>query len=169
MSQDLYEPIRTDLRQGDIFEPLPSASLAGSAQNPIAELSKNSYRSILLNQSCDLDKGYKKLVVLPVLPLHLRNATDQNLIKKNRIFASLYLPAFGSSFPDCFVSFPEPTTVARSLLEACNRVVSLSEVGRRSLYIQYTRWLTRWTLAEISCPQCGVAFSPSDALPIENT
>jgi hypothetical protein len=167
--EHFFEPIIEKLRQGDVFAPLPFSFLGDSAESPVAKLTTQRYSAILLNQSCDVDKQYPKLVVLPVLPLGLRNSRDQKLIKTNRIFSALYLSAYRDVLPESFVSFQEPMTVERSLLELAPRVASLSEEGRRALYVQYARWLTRWTLAEISCPDCGTSFNPAKTLPVENT
>jgi len=124
---------------------------------------------MLLNQSCDVDKGYPKLILLPVVPLATQSAQNQNLIKKNRIYANLHLPAHGDSLPESFISFLEPMVVEKSVLDSVPRIVSLGDSGRRALYIQFTRWLTRWELTEMQCPNCGLTFSPAATLPVENT
>lgn len=139
---------------------------AGDAS--VGKLSERTYSAILLNQSCDVDKGYPKLVLLPVIPLSSLSADKQNLVKKNRIFSYLHLPPFRDLLAESFVSFLEPMVVSRPLLDNTKRIASLNETGRRALYVQYTRWLTRWQLAEVGCPGCGLVFNPSDTLPIEN-
>ena len=170
MAEQFFEPVTVSLRQGDIFEDLPFSFLSCTdPAKPSAALTTQKYKSLLLNQSCDLDKGHARIVVVPVVPLSLRKGSDQNLIRKNRIFAALYLSAYRDVLPESYVSFLEPMTVDRSLLEHQGRIVSLSEEGRRALYVQYTRWISRWELAELPCPNCGARFNPAATLPVENT
>jgi len=73
----------------------------------------------------------------------------------------MYLPSYRDVLVESFVSFSEPMTVDKEFLQQARRIVSLSEQGRRALYVQYVRWLTRWALAEIQCPACGVNFNPA--------
>lgn len=170
MAEQLFEPITDRLRQGDIFETLPFSFLAnGDGGEPAAKITTQSQRAMLLNQSCDVDKGYKKLVVVPVLPLSSLSGGQQDLVRKNRLFSALYISAYRDVLPESFISFLEPMTVDRSFLERQGRIVSLSDQGRRALYVQFTRWISRWQLAELSCPGCGAKFNPAATLPVENT
>jgi hypothetical protein len=169
VSEHLFEPVLAGLRQGDIFSGLPFSFLGDSAESPSAKLTTQRHCAILLNQSCDVDKKYPKLVLLPVVPLQLCSSQDRKLIKTNRIFSALYLSAYRDVLPESFVSFQEPMTVERSMLERVPRIASLTEEGRRGLYVQYVRWLTRWALTEVSCPGCGTNFNPSKTLAVENT
>jgi hypothetical protein len=169
LAEQFFEPPTENLRQGDIFAEVPFSFLVDCSTSPVAKLTAERHSAILLNQSCDVDKGYQKLVLLPVLPLRLRTSEHQKLIKTNRIFYALYLSSYRDVLPDSYVSFLEPMTVERATLEAVPRIASLTEVGRRAFYVQYARWLTRWQLAEISCPSCGAAFNPAATLPVENS
>jgi len=174
VAQDLFEALSGQLRQGDIFEAVTffwsEGTEAGSG--PAGLISKSSAvprRGMLLNQSCDVDKqNYHRLVVIPVLSLSVLSSSDQTNVRKNKVFSRLYLPSYRDLLPETFVSFLEPMTVAKSFLVPARRIVSLSEKGRRALYVQYTRWLTRWQLTEIECPNCGAAFNPTDTLHIVN-
>jgi len=165
VAQQFFENCIPELRQGDVLEKLPFLSLSkeGTAKSTTQEK-----LAFLLNHSCDIDKEYPKLVVVPVIPLKSVDASTQSLIKKNRILAYLYLPAFQHVIEDSFVSFLEPMTVEMAIVKNARRIVSLSDEGRRALYVQYTRWLSRWQLTEIPCPNCGVSFNPASTLRVEN-
>ena len=166
MAEQFFESCLSSLRQGDIFAPLRFAYLSSVSETRLTE---REYSALLLNQSCDVDKKHPKLVMLPVFPLSVQNSQNQNLIKKNRMFSCLYLPSYRDEFPESFVSFLEPMTIERSLVENATRIISLNAEGKRAFYVQYTRWLTRWHLTEIPCPNCGVNFNPAVTLPIENS
>jgi hypothetical protein len=56
------------------------------------------------------------------------------------------------------------TTVHEDTLKSLNKLATLHVVGRKAMYAQFLRWLSRWVLAEIQCPHCGITFDPS-ALP----
>jgi hypothetical protein len=171
VAEELFETLTAVLRQGDIFEPFPfvraEAPEAGTGLRTVQ--SSSPQRAILLNHSCDIDKPtFTRLVVVPVVQLSVLTSADQTRVKKNRIYSRLYLPAYRDLLPDSFVTFAEPMTIDKRFLEHAPRIVSLSEQGRRALYVQYVRWLTRWTLAEIQCPKCEVVFNPADILPVIN-
>jgi hypothetical protein len=168
MAEELFDTPTERLRQGDVFEPLLFVRTEKSAEGMSQVVQSHPCRALLLNQSCDIDKpNFKRLIVVPVIELSLLPKGEQNNVKKNRMFSRLFLPAHRER-PDSFVSFNEPMTIDRSILENTTRVESLSERGRRALYAQYVRWLTRWQLTEIQCPRCDVAFNPSETLPVVN-
>jgi hypothetical protein len=171
VAEGLLESPQSQLRQGDIFEAVPftRAGLVGENANPLS-ITGSSYRAILLNQSCEIDKSStKRLILLPVVPLVVLSAGDQTNVKKNKVFSRLHLPSFGDVLPETFVQFMEPMTVEKDCVEKLARIASLTETGRRALYVQYTRWVTRWMLTELSCPSCGTSFNPSETLFVENT
>jgi hypothetical protein len=171
VAEDLFDTPTGALRQGDIFEPLhflraEASDNDGSLQPTFA---KRSEFALLLNQSCDIDKPtFTRLIIVPVLRLDGLKSADQTSVRKNKIYARLHLPPYRDLLPESFVSFIEPMTVGRVFLEQRKRLVSLSEKGRRALYLQYVRWLTRWALAEIACPGCNIMFNPGETLPIVN-
>lgn len=172
MAEEFYEPSRNQLRQGDIFDFLPFVRLEGAdgGSSPFtAAVSTTHSRGMLLNQSCDIDKpNILRLVVVPVIDLSKLSATDQTNVRKSKVFSRLHLPKYRDVVPESFVSFLEPMTVEKSSLQVATRLASLSEQGRRALYLQYTRWLSRWTFTEISCPACGVKFNPAQTLEVVN-
>jgi hypothetical protein len=124
---------------------------------------------MLLNQSCDVDKpAFTRLIVVPVVPLSFLSSAEQTNVRKNKTFSRLHLPAYRNLLPESFVTFLEPMTVDKKFLQEAPRILSLTEKGRRSLYVQHIRFVTRWNLAEIVCPGCEFIFSPSDSEPIVN-
>jgi hypothetical protein len=170
VAEDLFEEPKSLLRQGDVFQAFAffraERSDSGSLQ---AVGAARAQAAMLLNQSCDVDKpAFTRLIVVPVVPLSVLGSADQTNVRKNKMFARLHLPAYRDLLPESFASFLEPMTVEKAFLEQAPRIVSLTEKGRRSLYVQYVRFLTRWNLAEIVCPACNVAFSTADANPIVN-
>ena len=60
------------------------------------------------------------------------------------------------------------TTLERTFIEASKRILSLSDFGRRALYSQQIRWLTRWQLAEVRCPNCAVSFNAADGMTVRS-
>jgi hypothetical protein len=171
VAEELFEPPVELLRQGDIFAPLPffRAEASESASRLQAVGSADPQYAILLNQSCDIDKpSFTRLIVVPVVPISRLSSVDQTSVRKNKIYARLHLPSYRELLPESFVSFQEPMTIDKGFLQQAPRIISLSEHGRRALYVQYVRWLTRWVLAELQCPNCDVIFDPSNTLPIMN-
>jgi len=170
VAEDLFDAPTAALRQGDIFEPIPFVRAESTGPGLLkATFATRSQFALLLNQSCDIDKpGFTRLIVAPVLHLDGLGSAEQTNIRKNKTYARLHLPPYRDLLPESFVSFMEPMTVEKIFLEQSRRIVSLSEKGRRALYSQYIRWLTRWTLAEISCPGCGIIFNPGDTLQVVN-
>ncbi len=191
MAVDLYETPRTDISQGDILELLPHLSLNRpllalsketeiifkavgepypqfndkDGQDVIATCKRN--KAILINHDCDIDKPQiKKYLVCPVVPSNRLKPTTQDLLKRNRIYSMLHLPKFGNILTESFVDFNQITTLDAEYLKDTTRVLSLSDLGRRALYVQFIRWLTRWELREIACPDCGATFDPHIDQPV---
>ena len=170
MAEDFYDGLTSQLRQGDIFSNIAFFSLVRSEDGSIvAHQSKKSHLALLLNQSCDIDKpSTTKLVVVPVLPLTLLQAANQANVRKNKILAHLHLPAYRDLVVESFVHLAEPCAIEKDILHHAQRIVSLSDKGRRSLYDQHLRWLSRWQMESMLCPSCGVSFDPSATLPVIN-
>lgn len=190
MPAELYEPPRSEICQGDILELLPHISLdyplfalsrtgdtetvfsatgepyAGfndkDGQRVIATCRRS--KAILISHDCEIDKPQvKKWLICPVVPMDRLQPRNHDLLKRNRIFSMLYLPRLDQMIPDSFVDFNQVTTLDSEFIKSGKRIVSLSDIGRRALYIQFMRWLTRWELREIVCPTCGTKFDPHAA------
>jgi hypothetical protein len=58
------------------------------------------------------------------------------------------------------------TTLDRKFVRNATRILSLSDLGRKALYAQYIRWLTRWQLNEIRCPSCAALFNAPDGMTV---
>lgn len=187
MPGELYEPPRTEISQGDIIEFLPHIFLDNpllalhgerdtetvfratgepytnfndkDGQAVIAKCKRS--KAILISHDCEVDKPQvKKWLVCPVVPMDKLQPKNHDLLKRNRIFSMLYLPKLDKILVDGFVDFNQITTLESEFVKAGNRIISLSDIGRRALYVQFIRWLTRWELREISCPNCQANFDP---------
>lgn len=185
MAVELYETPRPEISQGDILDLLPHVSLNA----PLLALSKEAEiifkatgepypqfddrhgqdviatckraKAILLTHDCEIDKAQvTKWLVCPVVPSSKLRPQNVDQLKRNRIYSMLYLPRFGDTLAESFVDFNHITTLDVSYVKNANRIISLSDIGRRSLYVQFVRWLTRWELREITCPSCGTTFDP---------
>ena len=185
MAVDLYEKPRPDISQGDILELLPHVSLS----NPLFALRKEAEtifratsepydtfddkggqdviatckraRAILITHDCEIDKPQvTHWLVCPVVPATRLRPENLDRLKRNRIYSMLYLPRLGDTLVESFVDFNHISTLDPEYVRNGKRVTSLSDTGRRSLYVQFIRWLTRWELREIACPDCGAKFDP---------
>jgi len=123
-------------------------------------------RAILLTADCHIDKEDTKWwQVCPVLPLKNLENPLHNLVKRGKIFQFFHLPAH-DSFPESFVDFSIVTTVSADLFALDMRVATLNDIGRRAFYAQFIRWVTRWDLRAMRCPECGMILNPTEALPV---
>lgn len=193
MAVDLYEAPGTEISQGDILELLPHISL----NKPLLALSKEAEtifravaephpqfndkdgqdviatckrtKAILISHDCEIDKTHvQNYLVCPVVPSHRLKPTTQDLLKRNRIYAMLYLPKYGDTLGESFVDFNHVTTLNAEFVKNATRILSLSDLGRRALYVQFIRWLSRWELREIACPSCGSIFDPHINQPVRS-
>lgn len=191
MAFDLYEPPRAEISQGDILELLPHLSL----NRPLLALSKEAEtifkalgephpqfndkdgqdviascrrgKAILINHDCEVDKAQvKKWLICPVVPASRLKPETQEILKRNRIYAMFHLPKYPEVLVESFVDFNHITTLDAEYVKDAKRLVSLSDTGRRALYVQFIRWLTRWELREIACPDCGATFDPHIDQPV---
>lgn len=191
MALDLYETPRAKISQGDILELLPHLSL----NRPLLALSKEAEtifkamgepypqfndtdgqdaiascrraKAILINNDCDIDKTHvTKWLICPVVPASKLQPKTREILKRNRIYAMLYLPRYAEVLVESFVDFNQITTLDAEYVKDAKRIVSLSDIGRRGLYVQFIRWLTRWELREIACPDCGATFDPHIDQPV---
>jgi hypothetical protein len=191
LAEDLYEDPRADISQGDILEKLPSAHLVRPLQalfarpdgsmavesedhpdfndkkgQPVVASCKRA-RALLLSYDCEIDKpAVKHWIIAPIVPLSLIPGPSHSDAKKNKIFSLLYLPSYRDILEESVLVLNHITTLDREFVQRTRRILSLSDIGRRALYAQYVRWLTRWQLSEIRCPNCNVSFNASDGMTV---
>jgi hypothetical protein len=189
VSEDLYESPRSAICQGDIFEfpphisaraPLTFLQDVGNGEQRLVEHSIETedrefqivaangkrLRAILITWDCENEKPKRNWLVCPVQPLAQLPKSDQTQVKKNKVLSTLYLPEYRDILPDSFVNFNHISTLDRNLVQHGRRTVSLSNLGRAAFYNQFIRWLTRWKLHEITCPNCNTNFDPTLSLPV---
>jgi hypothetical protein len=193
---ELYELPRPQISQGDILEVLPHTSLEHplvslqkeretesvfravgepydnfndkEGQTVVASCKRS--KAILISHDCEIDKSHvKKWLVCPVVPMGRLQPKNQDLLKRNRIFSMLFLPKFEKTLDDSFVDFNQLTTLDSEFVRSAKRIISLSDIGRRALYIQFIRWLARWELREIVCPNCQTRFDPHASQSVRST
>lgn len=123
-------------------------------------------RAMLITWDCENEKPKRNWLVCPVQPLAQLQRSEQTNVKKNKILSLLYLPEYRDLLPDSFVNFNHISTLDRELIQPGRRIVSLSNLGRAAFYNQFIRWLTRWKLHEITCPNCSTTFDPTLSLPV---
>ena len=193
MAEDLYEEPRAEISQGDILEKLPSAYLAAPLRalfvrddgamevesenhpnfndkqgQPVVASCKRA-KALLLTYDCEIDKpAVKNWIVVPLVPLSVIPGASHGDAKKNKIFSLLYLPSYRDIIEESVLVLNHVTTLDREFVQRTKRILSLSDVGRRALYAQYIRWLTRWQLSEIHCPNCDVSFNASDGMTVRH-
>jgi len=190
LAEDLYEVPRTDISQGDILARLPNAHLVPplkalfervdgamtvdsdkhpkfkEKEQPVIA-SCHRAKALLLSYDCEIDKpAVKNWIVLPIVPLSMIPGNSHSDVKKNKVFSLLYLPKYREVFEDSVVVLNHSTTLGREFIQNAGRILSLSDIGRRALYAQYIRWLTRWQLSEIRCPNCTAAFNAIDGMTV---
>jgi hypothetical protein len=192
---ELYESPRPEISQGDILELLPHISLDRpvfalhkegetetvfratgepyidfddkDGQAVIAKCKRS--KAILISHDCEVDKPQvKKWLICPVVAMEKLQPKNHDLLKRNRIFSMLYLPKFEKILVDSFVDFNHFTTLDSEFIKSGKRIISLSDTGRRALFVQFIRWLTRWELREITCPGCGTRFDPHADQPVRS-
>lgn len=185
MAVELYEVPRPEISQGDILDLLPHVSL----NTPLFALSKEAEtifkataepypqfddksgqdviatchraKAILLTHDCEVDKTQvTKWLVCPVVPVTRLRPQTLEFLKRNRVYSMLYLPRLSDTLAESFVDFNQVTTLDANYVKGAKRIISLSDIGRRGLYVQFIRWLTRWELREIACPNCSATFDP---------
>jgi hypothetical protein len=192
---ELYEPPRPQISQGDILELLPHTNLEHpllalhkeretetvfratgepytnfndkEGQRVIANCKRS--KAILISHDCEIDKQHvKKWLVCPVVSMERLQPKIHDTLKRNRIFSMLFLPKLEKTLDDSFVDFNQFTTLDSEFVKSAKRVISLSDIGRRALYVQFIRWLTRWELREIVCPRCETRFDPHAIQTVRN-
>ncbi len=69
---------------------------------------------------------------------------------------------------DSIAVLNQQTTLDRSLIDLPKRVATLSTAGRLAFYAQFVRWISRWELTGVTCPQCGLEIAVQDVLPVRD-
>lgn len=191
MPEDLYEAPRAEISQGDILERLPGAHLVPPlralflrgdgamtvetethpdfddkrGQAVVASCKRS--KALLLSHDCEIDKpSVKNWIVAPVIPLSVIPGGAHADIKKNKIFSFLYLPSYRDILEESVLVLNYLTTLDPDFVRGANRVLSLSDLGRRALYLQHIRWVTRWQLSEIRCPNCNASFNAAAGMTV---
>ena len=124
-------------------------------------------KALLLSYDCEIDKPtVKNWIVIPIVPLALIPGASQSDAKKNKIFSLLYLPSYRNILEESVLFLNHATTLDREFVRSAERILSLSDIGRKALYAQYIRWLTRWQLSQISCPNCDAVFNATDGMTV---
>ena len=99
-------------------------------------------------------------MLCPVVPLSTISKDKQGDAKRNRIAHIFFLPRHQAKLEDSVAILNQLTTVNMDVLKPIPRVVTLHVVGRKALYAQVLRWLSRWVMGETQCPQCEIVFNP---------
>jgi hypothetical protein len=190
LAEDLYELPRPELSQGDILEWLPNSHLTPpllgllphsegmmacvSADHPEFKskgqpiiASCRRAKALLLTYDCEIDKpAVKNWIVAPVVPLAEIPGSAQTDVKKNKVFSFLYLPKYRDILDESVLVLNHLTTLDKTFIQSGERIASLSDIGRRALYAQYIRWMTRWQLNEMRCPNCEARFNAADGMTV---
>jgi hypothetical protein len=190
-SREFYAAPIDDLSQGDIVEISPHLYLDPPIRRivPLAEGGINTLettlstgmsaaevvahcspqRALIFNYDCEIAKPEMlRLLVCPVIGLSTFPPANHGNVKRNRTAHLFFLPRFQDKLDDSVAVLNQVTTVNRALLSQLTRIVSLAPIGRLAMYAQFIRWLTRWQLRELSCPNCRVEFDPTLSLPVRS-
>jgi hypothetical protein len=188
-SRELYSAPIADLSQGDIIEISPhlyldppirrvvtsEGGVVRTIETPVVtermEVVGNCSpaRALILNYDCEIAKpDITRLLICPVIPLSTFPVDKQGNVKRNRTAHLFFLPRFEEKLEDSVAVLNQVTTIHRVLLSELNRLATLAPVGRLAMYGQFIRWLTRWQLRDISCPNCRFEFDPTLSLPIRS-
>jgi len=181
---DIYQPLG-QLSQGDIFDVAPHVFLREKLSfvrnhegnyvpaDPPSDLRgdmvvrSESAKGILLTHDCSIDKTSTKYwQICPVVPISKLSRQEQGDVRKNRVYKFLHLPELGGVLPESFADFSLITSISPELFQKAKRLATLSDLGRKALYAQYIRWLTRWELTSITCPSCSTEFDTSLTLSV---
>ncbi len=123
---------------------------------------------MVITPDCEIDKKIAYWHICPVVPLSKLKGSVQGDVKRNRVYSRFFLPQYQDVLPDSFVDFNHLSTIKADFVQTGRRVLSLSDLGRHGLYAQFVRWLTRWELKNIDCPNCATTFNPLASLPVRS-
>ena len=174
MPSEYYcEPVEGLLRQGDIFECGPHAHVDTSAgklpardQELVIPSVCRGEPALVLNHDCEISGGKSsgRVVICPIRLLSGISQDKQGHAKRNRIAHLFFLPRYKERLEDSVAILNQLTTVDVDVLRLTNRLATLDVPGRKALYAQALRWLSRWVLADVECPNCEMVFDPAARL-----
>jgi len=177
-SAALYRDPVADLSQCDVVEISPHAyidpPLRWVREMPAGEIQVTEIEIRSLLSGTDViareiaKSNVLRLVICPVVPLSRFEHSQQGNIKRNRTAHLFFLPRFRTALDDSVAVLNQLTTVHRVMFSDLNRLVTLTRAGRLAFYGQFVRWLTRWELRTVPCPNCNVEFDPTLALPVRS-
>jgi len=189
LSQELFEQPRQEFSQGDILDVAPHVfldppllalqpaeanhyrfeaepfSVFDDAAGQFIAAKCRRIKAIVMTHDCEIDK--KQVVrwhLCPVVPLSKLKPDNQDRVKRNRIYSMFFLPRYGEILLDSFVDFSQISTVGMDFIKTGKRILSLSDLARQGMYAQFFRWLTRFEMREMDCPNCRVKFNPLDTV-----
>jgi hypothetical protein len=165
----LKHPLRLlEAREDGLLVPREGAA-QGSAGRRMGVTALRLERAILLSHDCEIDKPTtQNWIVSPIVPISEIPGPKHSDVRKNKIFHLVHLPAHRNVLDESVIVLNQVTTLEKEFVTSARRVLSLSDLGRRVLYAQHIRWLTRWQLSELICPNCGVSFNASDAMKVRS-
>lgn len=181
---EYYQAPDPRFSQGDIIELAPHTRLLdpvsyitrsssgltvglGATEEVIAEARHQ--LAVILTPDCELDKKQTTFwLIAPIHPLAALLGQDQGNVRKNKVLKWLHLPAYGTSIPECFIDLATITTVKATVIQKAKRIATLSDSARAALYMQQTRWFSRWVMSDIDCPRCNLKFNPTDTMPVRS-
>ena len=137
------------------------ASLPVHQEAPLS-VTCQSARSMIVTSDCEISnpkRAQNRVVICPVRLLSTLSREKQGDAKRGRIAHLFFLPRHGDKLEDSVVYLNHLTTIDIDLILNIPRVVTLHVIGRRALYAQFLRWLSRWELVEVPCPKCGTLFN----------
>jgi hypothetical protein len=153
--------------KGHGLNPETAAALpkAGCTNVPLA---CHSAPALVLTHDCEISQSERskgRVVLCPIKPLADLSQDTRGNAKKNKIPHLFFLPRYKAGLADSVAFLNQLTTVHMDVIRGVPRIATLHVVGRKALYAQYLRWLSRWELTVIQCPQCEMSFDPSLVLP----
>jgi len=174
LSDNFYRDPAEKFSQGDIII-TPHLHVTGADLEPDADgfveitAQGRSAAALILNFDCEIDKKWsKRFVVCPITPLTDLPQDQRTNARKNRTAHLFFMPRYKAILADSVAVLNQQTTINRDLLDPSKRLATLDVEGRLALYAQFVRWLSRWELRELKCPNCNTNFDPAIALPVRS-
>jgi len=136
----------TTTRQGQAFlpEPYEPKTPQERRQGSLVATSCQLGLGMLLTYDCEIDNDRKHRMVALIRPLDRQIPPDQQeIIRDNRNFNFLYLPAYLDKMDESYVDLRRVSCLDPALVDQAERVVSLTDVAKKALYTQLFRYLTR--------------------------
>jgi hypothetical protein len=173
VSQNLFREPANKLSQGDIVV-APHLRINEALDAEVGErveISATGRASlgVVINYDCEIDKPWSEtLIVCPIIPLEQIGINQRTNAKANRLAHLFFMHRYQELWPDSVAVLNQQTTFDKKLIDPAKRLATLTVEGRQAFYGQFVRWLSRWELRELTCPNCGVEFDPTISLPIRN-